>query len=339
MAPFCTNRDRPSIPRSAARQKNIRPAIRRSLTSNSGQLERCPTRAPLPPTSDFRHGLLGIQPSDVLTGNAREIQYQQDILRYCTGVGISTCETTIRARMNVDYFMAAARLFSNRVSTGTYIQVVRDRTNKLRSFRQNPTLACEVAAHDLDGDYVPDRLDVCPNTPPLTPVLANGCTNTQIAAGPSITEVQKNAKRIGVNVDPRCKGAPVPAVPVPLGAFRSTDPTRGKALWVSRDPGTSGCPLYYELEFYITDGSSLRTAVFPASQNIGLSWIKPPAGALQFKIQTSDSGDRAAWASYAVFTKTFRVRAFNFSGQRSAWSDFFSFGREDCVAGQPCQDQ
>jgi len=281
-----------------------------------------------------------IQPDPSLTGNAREVQYQKDIIRFCTGIGISACEQTIRARMNVDFVIAAASIYASRISTGTYIAVLRDRESKIRAFRKNPTLACDVAAHDGDGDFVPDSTDACKNTPPLTPVTDNGCTRTSVPPGPDITQVQQVMTQIGVNTDPRCANAPEPAVPSPLGAFRfPSDPSQGKAIWITRDSGVTDCPLYYQVEVQLTDGSGARPLTFLASEDTTLPWISAPQGAVQFSIHASDTGNRGAWASYAVFTNTFRVRAFNFAGQRSAWSDYFNFLNVDCVAGQACQDQ
>lgn len=291
------------------------------------------------PSGGFDSCAAAVQPSDSLTGSAREVQYQKDILRFCTGVGIAPCEQTIRARMNVDFFMAAASVLANRMTTGRYQLVLTDRDAKLKTFRKNPTLACDVVAHDSDGDYVPDSADACRNTPPLTPVLANGCTNTQVPPGPDATAMQNVAKYLGVNVDPRCVTAPRPVRPAPLGAFRSNNPELGKAIWVSRDPGVTQCPLFYQLEVHLTDGSQPRSTTFQAGEDTTApQWITRPPGAVQFNIHTSDGGNRAAWANYAVFTKTFRVRAFNMAGKSSDWSDFFVFGKQDCVAGQPCQD-
>ncbi|MEP6652515.1 MAG: hypothetical protein ABJA82_04100 [Myxococcales bacterium] len=313
--------------------KNIEVSPNTTVTYRPGH----PILSTQPPASrDKCSGL--VQPNDALTGAEQELQYQKDILRYCTGSGMGSCEQTIRARMNVDFFAAARLVMSQQMPTGQYVQILQDRDKKMGSFRLNATLACDVVTHDGDGDYVPDGSDACRNTPSLTPVLANGCTNNQFPPGPSITEILKISTHIGINVDPRCVGAPKPAVPAPLGAFRSNDPARGKALWVSRDPGTSTCPLYYQIEFYLTDGLGRRTVTFLASENASLDWIAPPAGAVQFALKPTDPGDRAAWASYSVFTETFRARAFNTGGSLSLWSEFFTFSTTDCVAGQACSD-
>ena len=281
-----------------------------------------------------------IIPNDALAAGPRELQYQQDLIRYCTGTDIPACEVTLRARMNVDFYTAAAMLYTNRIATGTYLQVLRDRDAALTRFQINPTLGCSVVAHDADGDYVPDSGDSCPTTPPLTPVLANGCSNTQVPPGPSATDVQGIIKNLGVNLDPRCFNAPVPAVPAPLGAWRlPSDPSVGKAVWLSRNPVGSQCPLYYQIEVVLTDGLGVRTVTFQDSEDTTLPWITRPAGAVQFNIHTADPGNRGTWASYGVYTRSYRARAFNAGGRRSDWSDYTSAGREDCVVGEACVDR
>jgi hypothetical protein len=276
---------------------------------------------------------------DTLTGKAQEIQYQRDILRYCTGTTLSPCEMTLRARMNADFYRAAALLMRDGLTTTRYLAAVRDREDRIAAFRADPALACRVVSGDADGDYVPDSSDACPGTPELTAVLANGCTNSNLPPGPNAEEVKRLVKNIGVNVDPRCAGATKPAVPAPLGAWRSpANPTVGKAIWVSREPSPSTCPIYYQVEFYLTDGAGLRSITFPGTEDVVLPWITRPAGTVQFNLRAADGGDRAAWSSYSVYTRSFRARVFNAAGQSSEWSDFFVPGREDCPVGGPCQD-
>lgn len=279
-----------------------------------------------------------IVPSALLTGREREVQYQADLLRYCTGAGLASCEQTVRARMNVDFFMAAAQVYTGRMSTGTHIAVLRERQAKLRAFRKDPASACEVAAHDGDGDYVPDGADACPATPALTPVLADGCTNPGIPAGPDPRGVARQVSRLALALDPRCAHALPPPTPNPLGVSRlSRDPGVGKAIWLSRDPGTTGCPLYYEVEFTLNDGLP-RSTIFKATEDVDLPWTVRPAGAVQFNVRASDGGDRGAWADYGSFTRSFRARAFDFAGQKSGWSDVVSPTYADCAAGQPSGD-
>jgi hypothetical protein len=240
--------------------------------------------------------------------------------------------------MNVDFFTAAAQLVTQRMSTGTYIAVLREREAKLAVFRKDPALACEVAAHDGDGDYVPDRLDACLGTPPLTPVLADGCTNTNVPPGPDFQGVNEHMPDLAVVLDPRCANNAAPATPTPLGVFRlSREPSWGKAIWISRNPGSAECPLFYEVEFQMEEGT-LRSAIFKATEDVVLPWITRPERAVQFNVRTSDGGDRGAWAEHGSYTKEVRVRAFNLAGQRSDWSPFVRPEYAECSAGLPTGD-
>jgi hypothetical protein len=242
--------------------------------------------------------------------------------------------------MNVDFFMAAAQLTTGRMSTGTHLAVLREREARLRVFRTNPGLACDVAEHDRDRDYVPDAADACPDTPELTPVLANGCTNANVPPGPDAAEVEKHVPAIAITLDPRCANNPPPPTPTPLGVFRlSSNPTVGKAIWISRAPDVTGCPLYYEVELALNgDDGRLRSIVFRAEEDVALSWTSPPERAVQLNVRVADGGERGAWAEYGAYTKALRVRAFNLAGQRSAWSPFVTPEYAECSGNEPTGD-
>jgi hypothetical protein len=293
-------------------------------------------RAATPPPGKCMEAIV---PRSDLTGRAREIQFQEDILRYCISPESGRCDAAVRARANVDYFTAAAALVREAMSPAAYIALVRDRERKLADLLVNETTACTVVGTDPDGDFVPTSRDACPNTPELTPTLANGCTDTSLPPAPSATDVKNSLGYVGVGSDPRCVDAPSPIIPAPLGAWRfPPDPTVGKAIWVARDPDTSGCPIFYDIQVELTDGAGVRSVVVRPTEDVVLPWITKPPGAIQINLRTSDPGDRGAWASYAVFTHRYRARAVNGGGRRSPWSEWFLPGREDCVAGGPCQD-
>jgi len=280
-----------------------------------------------------------IVPDLTLTGKAREAQYQADILRYCTGTEMGPCERTVVGRLNVDFFSIASQVVREAITPAKYVAVLQDRQRKLKAIRGNETLACGIVQGDGDGDFVPTPQDVCPTTPDLTPTLANGCTDTTVPPAPTVDELRPAlAGGIAITVDPRCVHAPTPVQPVPLGAWRSPpDPTRGKAIWVSRERETSGCPVWYEVEVELTDGLGIRHLTFNPNEDTTLSWITRPPGAVQFHLTTADPGHRGAWASYSVYTGQYRARAINGAGRRSGWSDWFTPGHEDCLAGQ-CPD-
>jgi hypothetical protein len=268
------------------------------------------------------------------SGPAADVQFETDMLRFCTGTGAGPCEASIRARINTDFFTAAVAFTKGTLSAPKYVALLRERERKLKTVRGNETAACNVLNHDTDGDYVPDGSDQCPNTPPLTPTLPNGCTDTAV---PQVVAPAPGDPKIDVVLsgDPRCVDAPVPEAPVPLGAWRfPPDPTAGKAIWVSRDPDTtSTCPRWYQVEFELTDDEGIRHFNFFGTDDTTLPWITRPAGAVQFHLVTTDPDDRGAWASYSVYTRRYRARLVNGSGKRSTWSEWFSPGTEDCLAG------
>jgi hypothetical protein len=279
-----------------------------------------------------------IIPDPSLSGRAQEIKYQEDILRLCTGRGIGPCERALRARANVDFFAAAAQLVAETLPPAMYLAVVHDRDRKLDSILHNETAACKIVQDDPDGDFVPGDVDQCSDTPDLTPTTANGCPDSNLPSAPPIGDIKKSMGKLGIVADPRCLNAPWPVEPTVLGAWRyPIQPSNGKAIWISKDPDTSGCPIYYEVDVILTDGAGIRHLAFHATEDTTLSWIVRPAGAVQFNLHTGDGGDRGAWASYAVWTKTLRARAVNLAGRRSDWSNWFSVARRDCIAGA-CND-
>jgi hypothetical protein len=277
-------------------------------------------------------------PAGDAQGRQGEIQYQEEILRTCTGAGLAACETTLVARANADFFAAAQAALHGTVSPAAYVALARDRERKLRAVRGNEQVACAVVADDPDGDFVPTGSDACPATPDLTPTLDNGCTDTSLPRGPSTVDFQKALGSVGITADPRCLGASTPTPPAPLGAWRyPSDPSVGKAVWVSRQSNPSGCPIYYQLEADLTDGHTSHISIKP-TEDTTLAWIDRPANAVQINIKPNDGGDRAAWASYSVYTVRYRARAISGSGRRSEWSEWFSPGHEDCAAGIRCAD-
>jgi len=260
-------------------------------------------------------------------------EFQKASLRYCGASDAGACENALIARVNVDYYTAAARLLQRGMGTPAHMALLLDRERKVKLFHANEALSCAILNTDTDGDLVPSPQDACPNTPPLTPTLENGCTDSQLPLAPDIDEVLTAVPKLVFAADPRCKDAPGPAVPSPFGAWRSpADPSRGKALWVARDRDTSGCPTWYQLEAQLTDGS-FQSIIFTPSEDVDLSWIQKPAHTLQFNIHDGDPGGRGAWAKYNVWTRVYRARVFNAAGRRSDWSNWFRPGQDGCAAG------
>jgi len=276
-----------------------------------------------------------IVPSDTLTGRAQMIQYQQDITRYCTRFDLGNCEATLRARVKVDYYTSAVQVVAGTRAPELHFALIHDRERKMHAIRGNETLACQIVKADTDQDFVTNSQDACANTPLLTATFDNGCTDSSTPDGSHLKNLDWSRFRIAIAGDPRCKNAPQPHPPEPLGAWRfPPDPTVGKAVWFSASNDTSGCPIFYDVEVELTDGQGVRQVTFNVPQDDrNVTWIPRPAGIFQVNLHTSDAGNAGAWASYSVWTRQYRVRAFNAAGMISIWSQWYSPGFESCVAG------
>jgi hypothetical protein len=268
--------------------------------------------------------------------NNTPISYQEALLRYCGKSDVGSCENALIARVNTDFFTAAQRVLQGTMTPSAHLAVIADRERKMRLFHGNEALACEILHGDPDGDFVPISRDRCPATPELTATFDDGCTDPNLPPAPPLGDAGLGGSFV-VSGDPRCRNAPAPKIPAPFGAWRfPSDPSVGKALWVSKDDDTSGCPTWYQLEGQLTDGST-QSIAFTQTESTDLSWIHPPSNTFQFNIRVSNGGGRGAWASYGVFTVQYRVRAMNAAGLRSAWSSWFQPGVENCAAGA-CTD-
>jgi len=262
---------------------------------------------------------------------------QEALLRYCGGTDTGPCETALLAQINLDYFTAATQAIRKEMPLSKHAAFMMDRERKTRLIHANETLSCQILAGDGDGDFVPPPYDVCPNTPPLTATLDNGCTDPITPKAPPIDEVLAGMPKVAIGTDPRCVGAPSPSIASPFGAWRfPSDPSVGKAIWLTKDPDTSSCPKWYFIEVLLTDGT-MQTVAFAPSEDVTLPWIKRASNILQFNVHTSDPKGRGAWANYGVYTQRYRVLVVNAAGRKSPWSNWFKPGQEGCAAGA-CSD-
>jgi hypothetical protein len=271
------------------------------------------------------------------TATPRDIQAA--VLRFCAGSSMGPCELALTAESQTDLTAAARQVLAGTMAPCKYLTLSLNRERILKTIHGDEGLACSIFNADPDGDLVPTSADSCANTPALSAVLDNGCTDSSCPNTPPLTEIVAGMpKYVALSTDPRCKNAPSPKVASPFGAWRyPPDPTVGKALWISRDPDTSGCPQYYVLQGKLTDGS-IQTVIFQPNEDVNLPWIQRPDNVLQFNIHAGDPQGRGAWARYSVYTDRYRVRVFNAAGRRSDWSNWFLPGQEGCAAGGPCGD-
>ena len=89
---------------------------------------------------------------------------------------LTDAQNAAAAKAQADTSTAAIGFIDGRVSAGDYLGCARDRADKLEQILVDPQLANAIAAGDQDNDLVPDGRDQCPNTPPLAPTDASGCT-------------------------------------------------------------------------------------------------------------------------------------------------------------------
>lgn len=265
-------------------------------------------------------------------------ELQEAILRYCAGSDAGPCETALLAQLNVDYYLAARQVIQGVMSTSKHLAFMLDRERKTRQIHGNEPLACQILATDPDQDFVPSSTDSCPGTPLLTATLASGCTDPALPGAPPVSEVLSALPSLAIAIDPRCVGAPSPNVASPFGAWRfPSDPSVGKAVWLSRDLGdSSDCPKRYIVQAKLTDGT-VQTVAFKPEEDVNLSWIQRGTDILQFNIHETDAAGRGAWADYDVFTDRYRVKVLNAAGRQSAWSNWYRPGQEGCAAGA-CPD-
>lgn len=264
-------------------------------------------------------------------------ELQEALLRYCGGSDLGPCETALMAQLNLDYFAAARQLVLGTMTPSKHLAFMLDRERKTAQIHGNESLACQIVNGDPDGDFVPNPRDQCTTTPALTATLHNGCPDPASPNAPPIADILAGMPSVALATDPRCANAPSPVLPSPFGAWRyPSDPSVGKAVWLTREPDTSGCPKWYFVEAKLTDGT-IQTVGFAPSEDTNLPWIQRASNIVQFNIRPSDGGARGAWARYSVFTDRYRVRVVNAAGRTSAWSNWFRPGQEGCAAGA-CSD-
>jgi hypothetical protein len=297
-----------------------------------------------------------VQVPDGLTGEALEDAYQTAIARYCTAKGQSACTTSLIGRANVDYATAAQQLISQTFSPAQYIALSRDREAKLLNAKANPTLANSICTGpDADDDWVPDAVDKCPGTPPLTATDATGCPLGALPAAPSAAAVHQIIRNSGVMTDPYCTGAPQPSAVSGAALWQTAAPSNGMFIVstaVTNQP--VGCSVFYLFEIRVLDpntGAPTQAPFMVAFQdteavaNVGnLSFLPVISSSafVQFVALSTQTGSRAQLAALAGqhIRMSFRVQAINGAGMRSPWSDWKEPAESDCLAlGVFCAQQ
>jgi hypothetical protein len=260
---------------------------------------------------------------------ARQIGYVS-----CIDPSITSCYATLGGTANFDRRAAALQYVAGSFTPSQYLAITRDRSRKLNNAHLDPTLLAAYCAGDDDSDLVPNSLDTCPNTPPLTATNDSGCTDTTLPLAPPRAAVDAMLGKMGVVYNPNCVGAPAPTVPIPSAvcehvSLPTPNPFTIALTAVSNQP--AGCEVFYQVRAELlsvddgpSPGQSLeRSALFYPPAKQGTTLPNPPGGAADVTL------DVTSWQHFEVFTRI-SARAMNGNGSSSAWSSPVVFRPTAC---------
>jgi hypothetical protein len=255
--------------------------------------------------------------------------------------GVTPCNLRAQAKANADR-QAGARLYIQKAySPAQTLMLTRDRGRKLRDLYANPSLLSAFCSADGDGDMIPDTVDACPSTLPLKPTTANGCDDPNLPVTPPRPAIDTILDGMGINVDPRCKGAPAPAFVRPMVTWQQ-NPDGPVNFSVARQGSTgrytiqtppvvgqpSGCELEYQFSVVTVhaDGTKRFTTLSFSSQNDPrvVHWSDPlPTGQLwkyiYFHFSPSQGGDAAQWGNDTTAVGI-SAQIVNGNGDASGWT-------------------
>jgi len=241
-------------------------------------------------------------------------------LARCRVPNLTPCENQVLAQANFDRRAAAFQYVAQTLSSAQYLALTRDRSRKLHGLATDATKLASVCAGDADHDLVPNGVDQCPDTPPLTPTTANGCTDSTIPDAPDRVAVDALLRTMGIMRDASCTGAQSPDTPAPFALCPVSG--GGYTLWIK--PSTNGnadCSLWYDMTAQLIhpDGSTATVAIAPQSGEFRPS---PESGIpyVYFTMQPGDPGGRGVWAQASLAAAVVSIRAVNGNGKSSTWS-------------------
>ncbi len=271
---------------------------------------------------DVRSCADAIRPRDDLTGRDKEVALQEDILRYCTGVGIEPCLASLIARFNVDDTAAAWAVIAGTLAPSPHIAFARDRSRKLHRAMREPDWALKLCeGNDADDDWVPDPSDECPGTPDRAPTFDNGCTDPHLPAAPDGDLLRGMLSKMGLVFNKDCAGA-LPQVPRAVGILHSGGPEPTyRAITTSAREQPSNCQVWYQFE-YRTRGR-VSSSIFAASDQVR---HVPDGVALPHPSYMQFPAPKDVTISSITGPDRFRVRLLNAAGLRSDWSEWWLRG-------------
>lgn len=255
------------------------------------------------------------------------------VARWCNGMD-DVCEVEFFAKVGVQRRRSAALLVSRDFTPARYIGVSRDRTQKVRRTRDDEDYACEVRDGDDDEDLVPNSIDQCPNTPPLTPTDEVGCA-IALPPGPNADEVDETIKHTGIFFSRECLEGPEPDAPQPLGMTVFQPDTLDFRFSLTQAALSKDCRQRFQVQVQrqsLTDTDEngvprSDTITFTAADVRLISAIDPEGNVALNGIAHVEQGTGLHvnvlefLATRPVYAR-FRVQAINIAGHRSGFSSW-----------------
>jgi len=254
----------------------------------------------------------------------------QILLAACGGPDVNSCAAFVQGSINADRFIAAQRIAAQLIDPAQYLAIVRDRTRKYATLAADAGAHfCDVLGKDEDGDYVPDALDACPGTPPLTPTHDDGCTDSTLPAAPPANLVHDGLAALNLLFDAKCDET-VPEVPsleatvIEFSGLAGPITTK-KLTFAFDDNQKPGCGVFIEMEvvYQRPDGTiEAYSMVYPRPRG----HVEGPR-TVSFTTNATDPGLNGAFTSSRAFVHInnigavtrYRLRATNYAGVHSLW--------------------
>jgi hypothetical protein len=274
---------------------------------------------------------------DGATQDKADLVYQTSMIR-CNGV-TDPAYAAYAAAMRVEFARLAKLFLAHKITMNSYVSEVQDRRSKLALAEHSHTWAVAyVSSGDKDGDFVPDSMDRCTNSPPDSFTDKQGCpakpkdqpawiANSR-REDPNPQTIDRIAASLGYMASPGCNDAPVPqpSEPIHQGFIRSA-PTARYSIAVTRVLNQPAkCQVFYqvELQFINPPGSVYESKQIQVTlrdiENVDTTAQAPRRRVFQLTAASKDTEYQVYFASFHYGTVVWRVRSLNGNGMTSGWS-------------------
>lgn len=266
-----------------------------------------------------------------------DLIYQTSMLR-CNGV-TDPAYATYAATMRIELARLANLFLAHKISIRAYVSEVQDRRSKLAlAERSHSFSAAYTASGDDDGDFVPNSLDRCPNSPQDSFTDDRGCPAQPArqlpwimdaqAREPNAETIDKIAASLGYLATPGCADAPVPqpSEPVHQGFVRSAPEARYSLTMTRVQNQPAKCPVFYQVELHFinppgsTWASRQLQVTFRDDENVDTTAQAPTRRVFQLTRAATGVRQDAFQGGFHYEQVVWRVRTLNGNGMRSGWS-------------------